>query len=464
MSALLFLRAAFRPNHKALIIAQGDVAAKDIFKRVIKFWECLPSEIRPEAHLTKTSIEFVHGFSISIITCNSKSIRSGTYNDILGTEVAFWDNPEETWKAARAMVSGGNGIVVCESTPKRLNFFYNLFSNNDHGLRKFFSPWMDEPTYVRPSLEYPVTDKLREYAEKYELSDEQLNWAAETLSLGALNDWSTFLQEYAPDPEACFLSSGDAVFDCPKGWESALDADKDGFIYFEQPSSGPYSLGVDSATGSQDGDYSTGVVINWANPIKPTMAATYMGRDIPHVFGAKMTTLALKYNAAACVESNGGYGDDVINSMIAAGVTQWRDAKLTPNGPKFAPKFGFSTTSSTRPRLWALVQQYYATGKLDIKCPRLRKQMAQAVYLNGRPDHPPGKHDDLILALAFSLMAKQLAQGHGAGTKHTMPTTHEDMAKYERRTGKSFNALVERGDFEYPSGWVDDDSAGYEGW
>ena len=147
---LMFVKALLTPGYKVLVVAQGHKAAATIFKMVHTFYENMSPLLKaPLKEINKTTMEFKHKGMITVTSANSNSVRGSTYQAILGSEVAFWPNPEETVAAIFQAVSGSDDtIIVLESTPNLVNFFHSLWTSSHHGMHKFFAPWTREPTYT----------------------------------------------------------------------------------------------------------------------------------------------------------------------------------------------------------------------------------------------------------------------------------------------------------------------------
>ena len=471
---LLFMKAMLTPGYKVLIVAQGHKAATTIFKMVHTFYQNMNPILKvPHNEINKTTIEFRHKGLITVTSANSNSVRGSTYQAVLGSEVAFWPNPLETVASIFQVVSGRDDtIIVLESTPNMANYFYYLWSRNTHGMHKFFAPWTQEPTYTMDVATHPITDQLLEYGKEHNLTDGQLNWAATALAVKCLGNWATFKQEYAVDDKTCFITSGDNFFEVHESWLTQDDGEKIGWLTLPRggvPKWGLdtsiynpaaiYSVGVDPASGSATGDYSTIAVCDVTNKNRPYPVATFMGRLTPKQLLVEVRIAARAFNALTVVERTGGWGTNIIDALMGSGINQYREITIDAGGAHVSTSYGFLTSSSTRGPLLAELQHLVNNGHILIGCPRLKSQMSKYAYVNGRPDHVSGEHDDLIFALALAIKGGSRAREEFKSATKAMPTSHEEMARWERVYGKPFKTLVDEGMFE-----SNEESDQFQGW
>jgi hypothetical protein len=103
---------------------------------------------------------------------------------------------------------------VLESTANGAGgIFYEEWSKAEEtGYVPHFFPWWYEPTYkedVKAGTVQPFTEEEKDLAERHGLLEEQIAWRRTRWQV--LRDLAG--QEYAEDPLACFLASGECVFD-----------------------------------------------------------------------------------------------------------------------------------------------------------------------------------------------------------------------------------------------------------
>ena len=450
----LVVMAMLRPGYRVLIVAQTWKTALKLCQMATRFVDHFPDAICPAYTSTNTSITFSHGSTIEVQTASSASSRGSTYNAVLASEVAFWQRPEESARALFQALSGKDTMMILESTPDGMNGYHNLWTQEDHGLHKHFLSWLDEPTYVRYEP-YPVPPALQEYGDKWSLPPERLYWAAHHLATKCLGSMATFLQECAIDPVSCFLRSGDSFFEQRSEWEHATFYT--GLKTHAPPAKGhTYAIGVDSASGSNhpDADYSAAVVLDVTVPAKPTIAAVLLAKEDTEVWGQTVKQLALRYKGPnnntviLNIERTGGWGTPAIKAAQAAKLTVFRQRRPdTKQGWVYSPNYGWDTNTETRAEMLSTLQAAVNSGKVELIDDRLQYQAARYIYLNGRPDHPDGEHDDALVALALALMVIVPAQRIESTKKIPYPQSHQEILNFQARYKMSLQEGKDRGMF-----------------
>ena len=464
---MLVVLAMLQPGYRVLIVAQSWKTALKLAQMAIRFANNFPPVLCPKFDTTLTTITWNHGSTIEVQTASSASSRGSTYNAVLASEVAFWQRPESSARALFQALSGQDTMMILESTPDGVNGYHKLWTSEDHGLAKHFLSWLDEPTYVRHDP-YPVPPALQEYADKHKLPDERLWWAAHHLATKCLGSMATFLQECAIDAVTCFLRSGDSFFETRSEWEHATFYS--GLKTHLKPEDGHiYAIGVDSASGSNsiESDYSSAVVVDVTVPTKPQIAAVLIAKEAPEVWGQSVKQLALRYKGpkgtntvVTNIERTGGWGVPAIKACQLAKLVLFRQRK--PDAKKgwvYSSNYGWDTTQESRAEMLSNLQSVVNSGRLVLNDERLQYQAARYIYLNGRPDHPEGEHDDALIALALALVVTTTAQKDDTKKKIPYPQSHQEIVQLEFKYKMPLAEMKERGMFGNDRG-----DPGYVGW
>ena len=167
---------------------------------------------------------------------NPEAGRSGTFQFVLGTEVARW--AEEGVSNAAEVLSGllkcvpstmpeaGDTAVVLESTARGASgdFFdrwnnaidFDEFKEGKDGYIKVFAPWyvFSDSLVEFPSDEHKkefeasLEPEEKEYWNKWGLTLEQMAWRRKVIEEECQRDPEVFEQDYPVTPESAFLTSG----------------------------------------------------------------------------------------------------------------------------------------------------------------------------------------------------------------------------------------------------------------
>ncbi len=465
---ILLVQAMLRPGYRVLIVAQTWKSALKLTKMVHRFAKHMPPALCPKYTTNQLNLEFVHGGSVEVMTARSASSRGSTYNAVLASEVAFWQNPEQSARALFQALSGKDTMMILESTPDGMNGYHKLWTSDDHGLAKHFLSWLDEPTYVRYEP-YPVPPALQEYADKHNLPDERLYWAAHHLATKCLGSMATFLQECAIDPVTCFLRSGDSFFEQRTEWQHATFYP--GLKTHHRPKAGhTYTIGVDSASGSnsEDADYSAAVVLDVTDKANTHIAAVLIAKETPEIWGQSVKQLGLRYKGAKNtvimnIERTGGWGIPAIDACRKAKLKVFQQRK--PNQKThttYSQDFGWNTTKVTRAQMMSTMQAAVNSERVKLTDERLQYQAARFIYINGRPDHGPEDKDDALIALSLALMVILPAQREEKKKAIPYPTSHQERISLEMKYKMSFAEMKARNMFgeggPVESGWTPNNS------
>jgi hypothetical protein len=448
IAAYFIWKVLFNENQRALVVAHTGEASSNIFKIYKRFYENLPSFLKLTTLVENTSeIVLKNGSSIKVVSASSESARGSTANLIHCSEVAFWRDAKTT-VASLLQTAGINPTVILESTANGLNEFFNFWSDGESGYNRLFFPWTIDPDYVRSEVPTKFSEKMLEYAKQFGLSQERLNWAQYTFSTKCANNWSNWLQEYAIDPLDCFITTGDRVFD-----ESYPNVTfKTGYQQFEDPKPcNQYVMGVDTASGSVNGDYSAFVIVDVTNRDKPHIVATYIDRTQPLEYADFVHMALQKWQALAVIETN-NVGITVLERLREHEWSKFYTRSSYDSVTKtYTEKLGFTTTAQSRPKIIATLQSLINNNMMEPICERLRFQMNTFIYnANGRPDHSNGNHDDLILATAIALEGIDQAYAETLVEHKQMPASLAEQLTLEIRTGMSMKQLQQIGYIERP--------------
>ena len=185
--------ALFNDDQNILLVANKEVTAKEIFKRIKLAYEMLPNYLKsPVVKYAETSMSLTNGSSISISTTTSDTGRGSSVSLLCLDELAFIDPGmlEAFWASVYPVISSSKKAkILAVSTPNGVgNLFHSLYSNatktgNDwNGWRAERVDWWDVP------------DRDEEWKER---------------TIRTMGSREKFAQEF----ECVFLSTGESALD-----------------------------------------------------------------------------------------------------------------------------------------------------------------------------------------------------------------------------------------------------------
>lgn len=293
------------------------------------------------------------------------------------SEFAFWDEPLTTLNAIMpAMMPHGSSVrleTTASAHGSEAHGYWNDAENGTNGFRAVFLPWWicDYELYRVP-LDAPdelgtLEPEEQHLIDRHGLDLEQIKWRRETM---ARMGRSRFMQEYAEDPESCWLVAGDLFYDgevlkylydtAPEpirkdhvsvdGWAGHVEvyAHQEGFDWEHER----VIAGMDVAEGGA-GDRTT-----WTFRTFPSwhLLETFQSNTIePKAAAALLNQRALKHGKPLLVIEKNGHGITVLREL--------RDTHRYPAGKLYhrsvfdqqtkmpTLKLGWATTGETKPLL-----------------------------------------------------------------------------------------------------------------
>lgn len=413
------------------IVAHQSDAAKKIYAMTKLFIDELPEILRPKRKANNARVlEFDDpngglGLKSSIrISVANDSTRGSTYRYVHISELAFWEHPEEAMLSLMQTVPNeSDTIAIVESTANGFNYFYELWDKAVKGENDFtpvFFPWYLEPTYKMKYEGFELSEYEKEIKLMYDLSNEQLQWRRWCIANNCNGDEELFRQEYPISPEEAFITSGTSVFDTqivlsrikqlkPPTKRGFFVYDYDGLhisnikwvddekgyiIIYEEPTEDFTVLSGDTAGDGED--YFVGHVLNREGQ----QIAVLHNQFDEDLYTKQMYCLGMHYHSLIGIEAN--FSTYPIRELQRLGYPMLYVRATYDNAMEdYQEKFGFKTTSLTRPiiisQLVEIVREHI--DKI-VDIPTLQ-EMLSFVKIKGKPQASEGTHDDLVMALAI---------------------------------------------------------------
>lgn len=185
--------ALFNDDQNILLVANKEVTAKEIFKRIKLAYEMLPNYLKsPVVKYAETSMSLTNGSSISISTTTSDTGRGSSVSLLCLDELAFIDPGmlEAFWASVYPVISSSKKAkILAVSTPNGVgNLFHSLYTN----AIKTGDDW---------------NGWKAERVDWWEIPDRDEEWKERTIR--TMGSREKFAQEF----ECVFLSSGESALD-----------------------------------------------------------------------------------------------------------------------------------------------------------------------------------------------------------------------------------------------------------
>jgi hypothetical protein len=245
-----------------------------------------------------------------------------------GSEFAFWNKPLSTLNTVGPALVPEGSTVALETTgggfDSEPHHFWRAAVAGLNGYKALFYPWWDcDPINYRRKLDAPdelgkLEDDEQLLVDNAGLDLEQIKWRR--LKIAEMQDKSEFLQEYAEDPETCWMAVGGMVFN-PEILKAlllraptpiAVDSEGELELYAELGAGERAILGADTAEGVGQ-DASTAVVRSFPSW---RLLAKYKSRVIqPKQFAGVVDSLGRQFGQAFLVIEKNMHGITVLRAL-----------------------------------------------------------------------------------------------------------------------------------------------------
>ncbi len=409
VAARFFLKTIICPGMLTVQIAHTQEAAEEIFRIVHRFLDWLPEELREgplktsRANVRQIVFERMDS-QYRVVTAGDRNAGRGfTVQNLHCSELARWPgDPVETLAGLRAAMAPEAELIL-ESTPNGIGdcFHEEWLKADETGMVRHFFPWWMELRYrAEAAPEASLSEEERELKALHGLSLEQIGFRRKIRA-----DFRGLArQEYAEDPENCFLASGESVFELTliearlKTAPDPTEVRHQGALEIWLPplKGKEYLVAVDPAGGGCEGDYSAAQVLELETALQCAEFAGHMGGLELARFVSK---LAAEYNCAWLVVERNNHGSGVL--ALIDTVCEYRRIYQQAGQP------GWLTTSVSRPAALGRLGAALVEVPERFQSRRLLAECRSFVRLaNGNLGARPGTHDDRVMAMAIALCAR----------------------------------------------------------
>jgi hypothetical protein len=429
-----------RPE-KILIIANKLDTSMEMANKIRAFVEQWPQWVGTGFSPDKNSqrhYKLTNGCEVKAVATSRDALRGYTPTILVFDEAAFIEADGDFWAACMASLSTGGKVIVV-STPNGYDpIYYEIYDQAVRGVNNFKISemfWWKDPRYSKDLYLVP-TDDMVDYLLHKEERDHSGNVSFADSDpydrdYEKIKDY--FSQGYKPcstwyekmvkklkydkrkinqELNCEFLGSGDNVFDGKQ-----LDYIKENTIQdapnkmmgnalwmWKEPIEGhKYIMGVDVSRGDSE-DFSSIQIIDFDDR---EQVFEYVGKIPPDTLAEIAYKWGLMYNAFCVVDITGGMGVTTVRKMQELGYKNLYIDGVDSNNiwaynPKAQDKIPGINFNNKRVQIIAAFEEY-VRHKFKIRSSRLYNEMNTFIYVNGRPDHQKGQHDDLIMGISMAI-------------------------------------------------------------
>ena len=422
-----------RPE-KILVIANKLDTASEFANKVRGFLNQWPAWINVGFSKEKDSqkhFKLNNGCEVKAVATSVDALRGYTPTTLIFDEAAYIEAGDDFWAACMASLSTGGKVIVI-STPNGYDkIYYEIYEQSIKGLNSFVISelhWENDPRFTKDIFWVKTKDIVHfllnreDYNEDEFIHESELDKFVDLKHKGykPCSDWFESMvkklkydrRRVAQELESAFLGSGDNVISSEmieKIKNEDVRDPEEMFVgnqmwIWEKPIEGHrYILGCDVSRGDSE-DFTSIVIIDFDTRCQ---VAEYLGKIPPDLAADIIYKWGGMYNAYVVTDITGGMGVATsrklqelgYKDLYVEGVNTADKWKYNPNAANKVPGLAFN---NKRVQIISAFEEALR-HKFIVRSKRLLNEMSTFVYINGRPDHMKGKHDDLIMALAMAL-------------------------------------------------------------
>jgi len=428
-----------RPE-KILIIANKLDTAVEMANKIRGFVGQWPKwtgiDFSPEKN-SQRHYKLNNNCEVKAVATSADALRGYTPTILIFDEAAYIEADSDFWAACMASLSTGGKVIVI-STPNGFDpIYYEIYdqalrSMNDFKISEMF--WYRDPRYTKDLHLIKVDDLVHYFLNKEDYKEvDIIDWSVipfdnrNYIELRKLmdngykptSDWFEKMakklkfdkRKISQELECNFLGSGDNVFESKMmmGLKENLIREPQAkmisnqlWIWKEPVQGHRYVMGVDVSRGDSE-DFSTIQIIDFD---EREQVLEFEGKLPPDTMAEIAYKWGNMYSAFIVIDITGGMGVSTARKLQEMGYKNlYVDGIDVSNkwkyDPKAAEKIPGINFNNKRVQIIASFEESLRY-KFKIYSNRLFNQMNTFVYINGRPDHQKGHHDDLIMAIAMA--------------------------------------------------------------
>ena len=441
-SSKKLVTASKKKPEKILIIANKLDTSQEFANKVRSFIDQWPSWFGISYSNEKNSqrhFKLSNGCEVKAVATSKDALRGYTPTILIFDEAAFIDADDDFWSACMASLSTGGKVIVI-STPNGFDpIYYTIYDQALRGMNDFKITemyWYRDPRYAKDLKLIKCNDIIHYMLNREDYDDNKIvvdythinprerdyDEIKQKIADGykVYSSWFEGMakklkfdrRKISQELECNFLGSGDNVIP-----STTIEIIKQNFIQepknkfiggslwqWKEPVQGhKYIMGIDVSRGDSE-DYTTFTIIDFETR---EQVLEYLGKVPPDVIAEIAFKWATMYSAFVVIDITGGMGVSTSRKLQELGyknlyVEGLNTANKWKYNPKALEKIPGLNFNNKRVQIVASFEEALRHN-FEIRSSRLLNELNTFVYINGRPDHQKGQHDDLIMAIAMAI-------------------------------------------------------------
>jgi hypothetical protein len=426
---------------RVLLIANKKDTAVEMANKVRHFLEQWPEWLNVGFSPDKNSesrFRLNNGCEVKAVATSADALRGYTPTILVFDEAAYIEAGDDFWAASMASLSTG-GKIILVSTPNGYDpIYYSVYDQAIRGLNDFHITdlrWFKDPRYTKDLRWVKCKDICHYMLNREQYNDDEVVMTdfdiekyqeLEELGYKPYSSWFESMskkfkydrRKIAQELECDFLGSGDGVIpgDVQENIaKNMIRVPKEKYMQgtfwqWKEPIQGHrYIMGVDVSRGDSE-DFSS---INIIDFDEREQVAEYVGKIPPDDLASVAYKWGILYEAFIVIDITGGMGVATSRKLQEMNYKNlYIDGINTKNiweyNSKAMEKIPGLSFNNKRTQIVAAFEEQLRKG-FQVRSNRLLNELNTFVYINGRPDHMKGSHDDAIMSLSMALYVADMS-------------------------------------------------------
>lgn len=428
---------------RVLIIANKRDTAIEMANKVRHFLDQWPEWINVGFSPDKNSesrFRLNNGSEVKAVATSADALRGFTPTVLVFDEAAYIEAGEDFWAASMASLSTGGKIILI-STPNGYDpIYYGVYEQAIRGINDFHITdlrWFKDPRYTKDLKWLKVPDIVHYMLNREQYNDDEITLDDPEYSLAKYTQYmddgyqpySSWFEsmskkfkydkrKIAQELECDFLGSGDSVIPSEtmeKIAKTMVKAPNEKYMQgtlwqWKEPLEGHrYIMGVDVSRGDSE-DFSAINIIDFDDR---EQVLEYIGKIPPDDLASIAYKWGVLYNAFIVIDITGGMGVATSRKLQEMNYKDlFIDGVNTKNmweyNHKALEKIPGINFNNKRTQIVSCFEEQLRHDFI-IRSHRLLNELNTFVYINGKPNHMKGAHDDGIMSMAIAMYAGDIS-------------------------------------------------------
>jgi hypothetical protein len=423
---------------RVLIIANKKDTAVEMANKIRNFLDQWPEWINVGFSPDKNSesrFRLNNGSEVKAVATSADALRGFTPTVLVFDEAAYIEAGDDFWAASMASLSTGGKIILI-STPNGYDpIYYGVYDQAIRGINDFHITdlrWFKDPRYTKDLRWVKCQDICHYMLNREQYDDNEVvlyefdmdNYQElEEQGYKPYSSWFESMskkfkydrRKISQELECDFLGSGDGVipgFVQENISKNMIRVPIEKYMQatlwqWKEPIEGHrYIMGVDVSRGDSE-DFSA---INIVDFDDREQVLEYIGKIPPDDLAQIAYKWGIIYgNAFIVIDITGGMGVATSRKLQELNYKNiYIDGVNTQNiweyNAKAMEKIPGLNFNNKRTQIVAAFEEQLRKG-FSVRSSRLLNELNTFVYMNGRPDHMKGSHDDAIMSMSMALYA-----------------------------------------------------------